>query len=539
MRVFTSKREQIVLEEKPFASGGEGAVYKVISSPRLLKDVCVKIYHVKNNASAQDLKKQKAREDRIKYMVNNPPPQIRGEGYLLGWPLEWVTDQRGTFLGFVMPLGFAGSIELVNLTAFPLSKKLDKEWQKRYDRSLGKTALLSRLKLMCNIAIPVHLIHSTGKYVLEDFKPRNVLVTKEGKVTLVDLDSIQISSGNRLLFPGTAATDEYRPPEYYMLGMNKNANLSLDRSWDMFAVGVVFYQLLFGIHPYTVTPKKLKESGENSPSQNIASNLFPFGKNAKLVEIIPKPHENFKRLPKELKDMFVQTFSDNVVNRPTAASWGKLIHKVVVDEESIGAGRNPVSNPVSDKASDKVSDKTPGKNVKKVHPKDATLNPNDQVPEGILSRLRKWKRIFHIFQISSGLAYAFLPNVYRWNHWSHIVSEENGVTPSAWLFWLPLVLTWLNNDIIDIESVSTKQSLKNHFSSWSWIIYRALLCIAMAAWVSINYLNNAGFLPYGDFYIDDILDTLGGPILCGILWCLALFCLCIMQSIASKYTNKK
>ena len=90
------------LVEKPFASGGEGAIYKVTSAPSHLNDVCVKLYHT------HVLNEQ--REERIKYMVSNPPSQIRGDGFLLGWPMDYVTDADGKFLGFVMPLGFSDSM---------------------------------------------------------------------------------------------------------------------------------------------------------------------------------------------------------------------------------------------------------------------------------------------------------------------------------------------------------------------------------------------------------------------------------------------
>ena len=61
MIVYTSKREVLQLAEPPFASGGEGAIYKVVSSPAYLQDVCVKLYH------PHILDKE--REDRVKDYV--------------------------------------------------------------------------------------------------------------------------------------------------------------------------------------------------------------------------------------------------------------------------------------------------------------------------------------------------------------------------------------------------------------------------------------------------------------------------------------
>ena len=322
MIVYTSKREILQLAESPFASGGEGAIYKVVSSPAHLQDVCVKLYH------PHILDKE--REDRVKYMVENPPEKIRDEGFLLGWPMEYVTDDAGRFLGFVMPLGFPSSKELVTLTATTLSKSLGQEWQERYDRSLGKTALLSRLKLMCNIAIPVHILHSTGKYVLKDFKPQNVLATADGRITICDMDSIQIAEGGRLLFPGTAATAEYIPPECYTKGVGRQATDVIEPSWDSFAIGTVFYQLLFGIHPYVVTPKVEQGGGSNDISHNISSGLFPFGLHGDNVKVRPKLHDKFLVLPEPLQDLFMRTFSEDAENRPAAGEWGKYIHDVVM-----------------------------------------------------------------------------------------------------------------------------------------------------------------------------------------------------------------
>ena len=322
MKIFSSKHETIVLSEIPFASGGEGSIYKVESAPTHLQNVCVKIYH------SHVVNKQ--REERIKYMVANPPSQIRGEGFMLGWPMDYVTDTDGKFLGFVMPLGFSDSKELVNLTATTLSKNLGQEWQERYDRSLGKKALLSRLKLICNIAIPVHILHATGKYVLKDFKPQNVLSTADGRITICDMDSIQIADGGNLLFSGTAATPDYMPPEFYSKGIGKKATDVINESWDTFAMGVVFYQLLFGIHPYVVTPKEEQDDGANSISSNISSGLFPFGVNGDMVKIRPKLHDKFTVLPQELQDLFVKTFSDEESKRPSAEDWGKNMNEIVI-----------------------------------------------------------------------------------------------------------------------------------------------------------------------------------------------------------------
>ena len=336
MEVYTSKREKIVLANDAFSSGGEGEVRKVISGPTRLKNICVKIYYQK----VRTLEK----ENKIRYMVNNPPAQVNGEGFLIGWPLDYVTDAGGKFLGFVMPLAFSDSEKLIVLTATKISKKLNFEWHNRYDRSNGKSALVARMKLICNIAIPIHILHSTGKYVLKDIKPENVLVTYDGKVTIVDMDSIQIAEGNRLLFHGEVLTPNYIPQEYYNKNVGKSHNDLLNKTWDYFAIGVVFYQILFGLHPFVVTPWVQQDADSNEIYQNISSNLFPFGANAHKVRSFPDLHKKFKVLPEQLQDLFLRAFSENASNRPGAEDWGKSIHMLIKNASSIPT-QNPQSTP--------------------------------------------------------------------------------------------------------------------------------------------------------------------------------------------------
>ena len=334
MDVYTSKREKIVLNNDAFSSGGEGEVRRVLSAPSQFKDICVKLYYQK--------KRTPELEKKIKFMVSNPPAKVKGNGFLIGWPLDYVTDAGGKFMGFIMPLAFPNSEQLIKLTAPKLSKKLSQAWYDRYDRANGIPSLISRLKLIKNISIPIHLLHSTNKYVLRDFKPENVLITHNGYVTLVDMDSVQIADQGRLLFPGTAATPNYVPPEYYTSNVGKTASYLLDKSWDNFALGVVFYQILLGLHPYVVTPYVQKDANSNEIFQNIAANLFPFGTNASKVKSFPDLHKKFNALHPNAKNLFLRAFSSIASDRPSAEEWGKCMHALVAAAPAVP---NPAPKP--------------------------------------------------------------------------------------------------------------------------------------------------------------------------------------------------
>ena len=334
MKVFTENNIAITLADDSFSEGGEGKIFKVISAPQQFNNTCVKIYF--------DKYRTPKKASKIRYMAQNPPSQIKGKGFLIGWPLAVIVDSHRAFLGFMMYLAPSDSQQLVNLTATKVSKKLGAEWHQFFDRENGKFSLLSRLKLIHNIAIPVHLLHSTGKYVLTDFKPQNVLVTRNGIVTLVDLDSIQITEGNQLLFSFEVLTPMYIPTEYYTKGVGMNTSRALSKSWDNFQIGVVFYQLLFGLHPYVVTPKYIKDDSSSEITDNIAKNLFPFGPNRNAIESFPPLHNKFSILPPEIQTLFKRAFSSNTNERPNAEDWGKIIHQVIKDAGEVPPPSPPV-----------------------------------------------------------------------------------------------------------------------------------------------------------------------------------------------------
>jgi|GEM_PF-2653464 len=327
MIVYTSKGEELIIEDKAVVggAGGEGQIHKIISPSHMVGN-CVKIYYVQKRSQQQ--------ADKIRFMVDNPPKIVENHGFKIGWPLD-VVLQSNKFIGFMMPLAFPDSKKLVTLTTPTLSKKLDSVWQGKYDRNLGKYSLISRLKLMNNIAIPVHLLHATGKYVLQDFKPDNVLITHSGKVTICDMDSIQITNGQNMLFRGTAATAGYAPPEFENNGIGKSPTVPLNKSWDNFALSVVFYQLLFGLHPYAVTPKMQKDANSSEISTNISDDLFPFGSNALKIQVVPPLHNKFNILPPKIQDLFHRSFSTVPNQRPGAEEWGKNIHEIIASAGTV------------------------------------------------------------------------------------------------------------------------------------------------------------------------------------------------------------
>jgi serine/threonine protein kinase len=325
MIVYSSKSEKITLADTPITKGGgEGEVRKIISAPAAYANCCVKLYYRQ--------KRTKELENKIKFMVNNPPAQVQHRGFVLAWAKETVYENN-SFVGFIMPLAFSGSEKLTVLTSKTLYHKLGSEWNK-YARTNGGSAVVARLKLMSNIAVPIHLLHETGKYVMKDFKPENVLVTHSGQVTICDMDSIQITNGQSMLFHGTAATPHYIPPEAFNNDVGKNEKTDiLQKSWDYFAVSIVFYELLFGLHPYMCAPK-VDSNSDDGLVANISNDLFPFGCNRANIAKVPTDHEKFEKLPANIQNLFIRSFSTKPAQRPSVEEWGKNIHEIIANAKT-------------------------------------------------------------------------------------------------------------------------------------------------------------------------------------------------------------
>ncbi len=324
MSVYRDSNGEIIQLTQPhFAAGGEGQVYFIKDSLKY-QNCCAKIYF-KNKINTN-------RQDKLQYMVLNPPPNLMSSGYRICWPLSILFNEKG-FCGFIMPLAFKNSESPYELCNPKINAKLSSYWHQKYrrDTDLGR---LSRLKLCVNIAIAVHAIHTTARYILLDLKPQNLLVTDHGNVSIIDFDSIQISENKRVLFYGSAATADYMPPEAKGVNFQKQY---ISNHWDEFSLAVIFYQLLTGVHPYASTTKP--EYGElPSIGEKISFGLFVHGsKSASHIKVTPPFHNTFHlHLAPEIRKLFLKAFDYGHTNpnvRPSAEEWGKTLFRIVNNTE--------------------------------------------------------------------------------------------------------------------------------------------------------------------------------------------------------------
>ena len=309
-----SINQAIIIDDNPFASGGEGELFKILN-PVGLGNCVAKVFHL-NKRDAQ-------KEAKIEYLLQNPPVF---EGLLEEQPIVWVKhilhDAQGNFVGFVMPKATGEKLEI--LTSPKLPKYLGKEWNRF--RLGGDESLRLRLKVCYNLAAALRTVHATGKYVLVDLKPDNILIKSNGVVSIVDTDSIEVIENGETLFPATVATPEYTPNEYYT--GTKPGKVVINPSWDNFSLAVIYYRLLFGVHPYAATSKAPYDN-VNALGDKIKHGLFVH--NLQLSDqftVVPPPHRAFSKLDKDLRKLFVRTFVNGYEDpelRPSPEEWGQTL----------------------------------------------------------------------------------------------------------------------------------------------------------------------------------------------------------------------
>jgi hypothetical protein len=165
---------------------------------------------------------------------------------------------------------------------------------------------------------------------LVDFKPSNIIVTNSGKVAVCDIDSMQISNNGTVIHHAQVITAEYSPPESKFV---KLGSTSIEVSWDKFGIASVFYQLLFGLHPFSNANFKAPYHNASLPPNKIENALFVFGEKAKTHLIKKDPlHENFNKLPQNLQDLFHAALDKGCSSpqvRPSAEDWGKAFTSAV------------------------------------------------------------------------------------------------------------------------------------------------------------------------------------------------------------------
>lgn len=299
-------------------SGGEGTVYPIIS-PKAWQGFCVKEYAQKYRTCDKQAK--------LQFMIEHPPAQLSNAHSQLCWPVAIAYDAGFTdFVGFVMPLAYADSQELYLLSNLT-NKRLGQQWQAYFDRS--PASFDKRLTVAVNLCIAVALIYQNDNYAIVDFKPQNIMFTSDGKVALVDLDSIQIAADQQgQPHYGRVNTVEYTPPEGRDIVVKETL---VDKTWDEFSLAVILYQILLGIHPYMAS-YKTPYDGLNSLGDKIQQNLFVHDKGKPYLSTLPPLHKRFESLPYDIQRLFKVSFDNDTKRRTSARLWQQALSQYLTKQ---------------------------------------------------------------------------------------------------------------------------------------------------------------------------------------------------------------
>lgn len=333
MRIYIKKTihsgfEPLDAEDDHFAGGGQGKVYHIRTSGYI--DSCLKKYTKDEDA--------KSSYDRIIYMIQNPPRNIVGsDSFRICWPTALAYDINKRFIGYIMPLAFQKSRDLKILEVYSPKPISQQAKYKEYPEWFGKFELdtedgfKNRIKMMCNWAIALYHLHETGKYVVVDLKPENVMATATGKISIVDTDSFQISENGRVLFEGPVGTPEYLPPEISDI---RRRHLPFTVSTDCFSAAVCFYSILTGVHPYAGMIKLPPFDKLESIEECIKNDLFAYGSRKQYLKFPTglNLQKHFENLPPTIQGLFKRAFGQDYIHRPTMEDWGKALHEVAFSQ---------------------------------------------------------------------------------------------------------------------------------------------------------------------------------------------------------------
>jgi serine/threonine protein kinase len=283
----------------PSVGGGEAAIYAVPNRPQLF----AKVYH----------KPSGERAEKLAAMLAAPPddPMAPTGHPSIAWPIaRLLAPGVNLVVGYLMPRVEHGRLALEFYNP-RMRQQLCPLFHYRY---LVRTAH--------NLAVAVRALHERG-YVVGDLNESNVLVTNQALIALVDTDSFQVHTPNRL-FRCRVGKPEYTPPEL------QNARFTdIDRlpEHDAFGLAVLIFQFLMqGTHPFAGMHVGEGEAG--TIPRRIATGHWPYAQ-AWEVSVKPSPHAPpWEVLPPSVQTLMRRCFEDGHPDpsaRPQAIEWQRAL----------------------------------------------------------------------------------------------------------------------------------------------------------------------------------------------------------------------
>jgi serine/threonine protein kinase len=225
------------------------------------------------------------------------------------WPDALLHNERGEPVGFLM----------LEAAGFPLSTSVFVK--PLLEKKLPKWTRTNLVRLAIRVAETVGALHRHG-LVVGDINPNNILITPDGRVTLVDLDSAQV--GDMPCLVGMASfTRPQRQGQPY-------ASYLREREDDYFALSTLIFMILMpGKSPYS-------HAGGADPAENVRKRHFPYRTQSRAASGVPDGPWRYmwSHLSFRVKKAFEEAFMHD--RPPSPRDW---IEHLRAYEKALGAGR--------------------------------------------------------------------------------------------------------------------------------------------------------------------------------------------------------
>lgn len=153
------------------------------------------------------------------------------------------------------------------------------------------------VRIMIEIADALHYAHSHN-VIHRDIKPSNIMIDHQGKIILADFGISKMMGDSDLTAPNTVlGSPKYMSPEQIK-------GQSVDARSDLYSLGLVFYEMLTGIHPFT--------------GRDTSAIYY-----AQAHEIPPRPETSRPEIPKELGSIIMKLLAKSADKR--YADGGELL----------------------------------------------------------------------------------------------------------------------------------------------------------------------------------------------------------------------
>lgn len=270
--------------------GGEGAVHEITGRPGFV----AKLYQ-------QPVGSEKALK--LESMARQSHPSLLE---IAAWPVDILRiAPEGPVQGFIMPR-VNGYYEIHSLYG-PAHRK----------RTFPHADWSFLVHAARNLASAFETIHARNQ-VIGDVNPGNVVVSSQALVKMIDCDSFQINTGNRL-FLCEVGVPQFTAPELQdrpFHGLRRTPN------HDVFGLALLCFHLLFmGRHPFA---GRYRGKGDMPIERAIKEYRFAFGQQAANRLMEPPPHTlPLEALSQPVALLFERAFgiSTSTTTRPSAREW--------------------------------------------------------------------------------------------------------------------------------------------------------------------------------------------------------------------------